>query len=79
MMTWDEYLKDSLAASAERAAAYLRVALEEVEEDPEGLPRAINQIVEARGGLDDLGLSQAELLALVYALTRRVEQLPQAA
>lgn len=79
MMRWEDYLKNSLAANVEEAAAYLRVALEEVAEDPEGLLHAINQIVEARGGLDDLGLSQAELLALVYALTRRGEQLSQAA
>ena len=70
MMRWSEYAKQSLATDAEEAAAYLRLALEEAAEDPAGLVAAFNQVTEARGSIDDLGLSVEERAELASALSR---------
>ena len=81
MMTWTTYLEKSLATDVQEAAAFLRLALREAGEDPQGLLLAVRQIVQARGGIDDLGLSDAEKIELASALSRSlvVEPLPQAA
>jgi hypothetical protein len=59
----------------------LRLALAEADENPRGLLIIAQAIIAARGGLDDLGLDSAEMLALSKALGRhiKVEQLKQAA
>jgi hypothetical protein len=81
MIDFDEWLSARMAADVEEAADLLRLALTEAEEDPRGLLVIAQAIIAARGGLDDLGLSSAETLALSNALGKhiKVEQLRQAA
>lgn len=81
MIDFDEWLQARVATEAEEAADLLRLALAEAEEDPRGLLVIAQAIIVARGGLDDLGLSGAETLALSNALGKhiKVEQLRQAA
>jgi hypothetical protein len=81
MIDFDEWLTKRVAADAEEAAGLLRLALAEAEEDPRGLLVIAHAIINARGGLDDLGLTAAETLALSNALGRhiQVQQLEQAA
>jgi hypothetical protein len=81
MIDFDEWLSKRMAASASEAAELLRLALAEADEDPRGLLVIAQAIIAARGGLDDLGLSNAETLALSNALARhlQVEHLKQAA
>lgn len=55
-MTFDELMLGRLAANSEEAAALLRLALEESEDDPRGLLLIVQHITTARGGIDDLGL-----------------------
>ncbi len=76
MMRWTDYLRNSLAANVEEAAAYLRLSLAEAAEDPAGLLLAVKQIVEARGGIEDLGLSLEEQAALATALSRSLAAAP---
>ena len=78
LVTFDEWLIERLAQDPQEAAALLRVALEEADEDPRGL---LHYITAARGGIDDLGLNLAETTALLNALGRHLkpEALPQAA
>ncbi len=74
MRTWTELLKERLAADQAEATAYLRVALEEAEEDPQGLLLAVQHIVNARGGVDDLGLNLEERGKLGNLLSKVVAQ-----
>lgn len=69
-MTFDELMLGRLAANSEEAAALLRLALEESEDDPRGLLLIVQHITTARGGIDDLGLSDAEKIVLAGALSR---------
>ena len=80
-VTFDDWLIERLAQDPQEAAALLRVALEEADEDPRGLSLTLHYITAARGGIDDLGLNLAETTALLKALGRHVkpESLPQAA
>ena len=77
MRTWAELLKEDLKASAEDAADYLRAILEE--DDPQLLLHALRRVREARGSLDDLGLSTAEMAAMLSLLANQSSSLPQAA
>ena len=77
MRTWDEVLKEDLRASAEEAAEYLRGIAEE--NDPQLLAHALRQVCAARGSLEQLGLSAAELAAMLTVLTTQPAALPQAA
>ncbi len=70
MMTFDELMIGRLAANAEEAAALLRLALDEANEDPRGLLLVVQHVTTARGGIDDLGLSDTEKIALAGALSR---------
>ena len=81
MIDFDEWLTKRMKASAADAADLLRLALSEAGEDPRGLLVIAQAIIAARGGLDDLDLRSAEMLALSNALGRhiQVEQLQQAA
>ena len=81
MIDFDEWLVKRMKASATEAADLLRLALSEANEDPRGLLVIAQAIITARGGLDDLGLQGAEMLALSNALSKhiQVEQLQQAA
>ena len=74
MRTWTELLQERLAADPAEAAAYLRVALAEADEDPQGLLLAVQHIVSARGGIDDLGLSLEERGELGSLLSKAVVQ-----
>lgn len=80
-ITFDDWLMKRLAQDAEEAAALLRVALEEADEDPQGLSMTLHYITTARGGIDDLGFTLAETTALLNALGRHIAPtaLPQAA
>lgn len=80
-VTFDDWLMQRLAQDAEEAAALLRVALEEADEDPRGLSLTLHYITTARGGIDDLGLSLQETTALLNALGKHITpaSLPQAA
>lgn len=80
-VTFDDWLIERLAQDPQEAAALLRVALEEADEDPRGLSLTLHYITAARGGIDDLGLNLAETTALLNALGRhfKPELLPQAA
>ncbi len=80
-MKAEDWLKKNFSENVEEAAAYLRLSLEEAQEDPEGLLMAVKQVVEARGGIEDLGLSLEEKAALATALSHSlvVVSLPQAA
>ena len=80
-VTFDDWLVERLAQDPQEAAALLRVALEEADDDPRGLSLTLHYITAARGGIDDLGLNLAETTALLNALGRHLkpEALPQAA
>lgn len=78
-MGFDEWVQPRLKADTEEAAGVLRRAFAAAETDPHTLLMTVRTLIAARGSLEGLGLSQAELLALVYALAERNEQLPQAA
>lgn len=69
-MTFDELMISRLAASAVDAAALLRFVLGEADHDPRGLLLIVQHITTARGGIDDLGLSDAEKIVLAGALSR---------
>jgi hypothetical protein len=81
MIDFDEWLVKRMKASATEAADLLRLALSEANEDPRGLLVIAQAIITARGGLDDLGLQGAEMLALSNALSKHIQvgQLQQAA
>jgi len=70
--TWTELLQERLAANPVEAAAYLRVALAEADEDPQGLLLTVQHTVNARGGMDDLGFSLEERSELGSMLSRVV-------
>lgn len=78
-MNFDEWVQPRLKADTEEAAGVLRLALAEAETDPRTLLLTVRTLIAARGSLEGLGLSQEELLTLVYALAGRDEQLPKAA
>ncbi|NOT62808.1 MAG: hypothetical protein HOP19_21575 [Acidobacteria bacterium] len=80
-LTFDDWLIKRLARDAQEAAELLRVALEEADEDPQGLSLTLHYITVARGGIDDLGLKIEETTALLNALGKhfRPEPLAQAA
>lgn len=75
----DETRLQRLREQPQEAARLLRVALEDVATHSAMPLLAVRAVIAARGNLDGLDLSQAELLALVYALAVRSEQLPRAA
>ena len=75
----DEVRLERLREQPQEAARLLRVALEDVATHPAMPLLAVRAVIAARGNLDGLNLSQAELLALVCALAERSEQLSQAA
>jgi len=77
MRTWAELLREDLKASAAESAGYLRAILEE--NDPQLMLHALREVQEARGSLDDLDLSRAELLEIVRTLSSQSVQLPHAA
>lgn len=77
MRTWAEVLRERLAADATEAAEYLRATLEEG--DAQMLAHAVRTVHEARGSLDGLALREAELLAMVRALSVPQAQYSQAA
>jgi DNA-binding phage protein len=78
MRTWEEVLKERLAADAEEAAEYLRATLEE--SDAQMLAHAIRAVLDARGRLDDLSLSEAERAAMFNLAAPYIRpELPQAA
>jgi hypothetical protein len=81
MIDFDEWLTKRIAADTEEAVGLLRLALSEAGEDPRGLLVMAHAIINARGGLDDLGLTTTETLSLSNALGRhlQVQQLKQAA
>ena len=70
---------ERLREQPQEAARLLRVALEDVATHLSMPLLAVRAVIAARGNLDGLNLSQAELLALVCALAGRSEQLSQAA
>lgn len=76
MRTWGEVLTEDLAASAEDAAALLRLTLAEDQDDPRMLISLVQRIVRARGGIDDLGLSLEEKAELASALSRSLAAAP---
>ena len=76
MRTWTEVLQKRLAANPAEAVAYLRVALAEAQEDPQGLLLAVQHIVNARSGIDDLGLSLEERGELGSLLSRPARKRP---
>lgn len=80
-MGLDEWMRKNFSENAAEAAAYLRLALAEAVEDPEGLILAFQQVARARGGIDDLDLSLEEKAALASALSRSLAatSFPQAA
>jgi DNA-binding phage protein len=80
-IAFDDWLMKRLTRDAEEAAALLRVALEEADEDPRGLSMTLHYITTARGGINDLGLTLEETTALLNALGRHLDPnaLPQAA
>ena len=78
-MSFDEWVQPRLKADTEEAAGVLRLALAEAETDPRTLFLTVRTLIAARGSLEGLGLSQEELLALVYALAGMNQQLLQAA
>jgi hypothetical protein len=79
--TFDDWLVKRLANDAEQAAELLRVALEEADDDPQGLSLTLHYITVARGGIDGLGLKLEETTALLNALGKHFipETLAQAA
>ena len=77
MRTWEEVLKEDLRASAEEAAEYLRGIA--AENDPQLLAHAVRQVRDARGSLEQLGLSATELAAMLTLLANQPISLPQAA
>ena len=77
MRTWTEVLRERLTGNAQEAAEYLRATLEE--SDSRMLAHAVRNVLNARGSLDGLGLSQDELLAMIQVLSNQAVQLPQAA
>jgi hypothetical protein len=79
--TFDNWLINRLENDPLQAAELLRVALEEVDEDPQGLSLTLHYITVARGGIDDLGLKLEEMTALLNALGKNlvIEPLKQAA
>lgn len=81
MRIWAEVLREDLAASAEDAAALLRLTLAEDKDDPRILITLVQRIARARGGIDDLGLSLEEKAELASALSRSLAaaELPKAA
>jgi hypothetical protein len=80
-LTFDSWLIKRLENDPQQAAELIRVALEEADEDPQGLSLTLHYITVARGGIDDLGLRLEELTALLNALGKNlmVEPLKQAA
>jgi hypothetical protein len=81
MIDFDEWLTKRVATDAIEATGLLRLALAEANEDPRGLLVIAYAIIEARGGLDELGLAPNETLLLSNALGRhlQVHELKQAA
>lgn len=77
MRTWAEVLHERLAADATEATEYLRATLEEG--DAQMLAHAVRTVQAARGSLDGLALREAELLAMVRALSLQPQPLAQAA
>ncbi len=78
-MNFDDWVQPRLQADTEEAVGLLRLALGEAETDPRTLILTVRTVIEARGSLDGLGLSQPDLLGLVHALAGVNELLPQAA
>ncbi len=78
-MTFDNWVQPRLKKDAEEATGILRLALAEAESDPRTLLLTVRTIIAARGSLEGLDLSHAELMTLVSALATVNEQLPQAA
>ena len=74
MITWAELLHQELAASASDARAYLQDAL--AENNPGVLLLAVKHVIEARGGLEGLGLSLTEMTAQATVLGRHVQLEP---
>jgi hypothetical protein len=74
-ITFDDWLVKRLASDPQEAADLLRVALEEADEDPQGLSLTLHYITVARGGIDDLGLRLEETTALLNALGRNAPTL----
>lgn len=70
LVNFDHWLIERLAKDPQEAAALLRVALEEADEDPQGLSLTLHYITAARGSIDDLGLNLAETMAVLNALGR---------
>lgn len=77
MMTWGKLLKNRLAADTEEAAEFLRAIL--AENDAQLLLHALRRVKEARGSLDELGLSQAQLTVMLTMLANQPQSLPHAA
>ncbi|HMV49923.1 MAG TPA: hypothetical protein PLD20_03545 [Blastocatellia bacterium] len=77
-VTFDDWLIERLAQDPQEAAALLRVALEEADEDPQGLSLTLHYITTARGSIDDPGLNLAETTALLNALGRHLKPAPMA-
>ena len=69
-MTWEEMLTRDLRASAQKAAGFLRVALND--DDPRTIVGAVQHIMEARGTLAGLGFTKAEQTRLLDALSRGI-------
>lgn len=70
---------ERLRTDPDRATALLRWALDEAAIDARALRLAARAVILARGNLNGLGLSVAELEAMVQSLVEHNEQLPQAA
>ena len=67
MKSWEDSLKERLAASPEYAAEYLSAVLEE--NDPEALRLALQHVAEAQGAPIDIAtVSSRELPSLTAAL-----------
>jgi hypothetical protein len=81
MRTWEAVLLEDLAASAEDAAALLRLTLAEDKDHPETVLSVVQRIARARGGIDDLGLNLDEKAELASVLGRSlaITSLPKAA
>lgn len=69
-MTAQEWIVKNFRDDAVEAADYLRLCIDEVENDPQGLLNAVSYVAQARGGIEDLALTTDERAALANAIGR---------
>jgi hypothetical protein len=69
MRDWEDFLGARLAADPDEAAAYLRLALTEEQDNPAEIQHVAAQVKAARGTLQGLGLTFDEMAQLLDAVT----------